>query len=347
MATAWFILLGFMLIVYVVLDGFDLGAGILHMYAARDDADRRTVLAAIGPVWDGNEVWLLASGGLLVFAFPRVYAAAFSGFYLALVLVLWLLVLRGISIELRSSHANPLWRQFFDVVFALSSTLLALVLGVALGNVLRGVPINGSGSFESPLFTNFAESGELGAIDWYTASVGVFAVAMLAGHGAMYLRWKTSGELQARSARLARWSWIAIAVLAVVVTIETAFVRPSLFSNLAARPGLWILPVIAIAAIVGVFVALARGWELAGFVASAITIAALLGLTAGALYPLLLPSTIDARYSLDVAGSANDSRGLAIGLAWWIPAILLAIGYFTYLFRSFRGKAVAEGGYHG
>jgi cytochrome d ubiquinol oxidase subunit II len=339
MATVWFILLGFMLIMYVVLDGFDLGAGILSPIVTRTDDDRKTVLAAIGPVWDGNEVWLIASGGLLVFAFPAVYAAAFSGFYLPLMMVLWLLVLRGLSIELRSQVENDLWRSFFDVMFAAASTLLALVLGVALGNVLRGVPIDSSGSFFTPLWGSFHITGDIGAIDWYTLSVGLFAVAMLAGHAAMYLRWKTEGELQGRAVRVARPIWIAISVLAVLVTIETAVVRPGLFANLAARPGLWILPAIAIAAIVLVFLSLAPGRELRGFVASALVIAALLGLTAGTLYPLLLPSTIDPAYSLDAARTANDHSSLAIGLCWWIPAILLAIGYFAYLFRSFRGKA--------
>jgi cytochrome d ubiquinol oxidase subunit II len=253
-------------------------------------------------------------------------------------------VLRGLSIELRSHQDNPLWRQFFDVVFAFSSAVLALVLGVALGNVIRGVPIDASGYFAAPLFTDFDHEGELGAIDWYTASVGLFAVAVLMGHGAMYLRWKTSDALQARVHRVAKWAWIAIAALALLVTIETAFVRPALFAQLAARPLLWLLPVLVIAAFVLVFVALARGWELFGFIASAVVIAGLLGLTAGALYPLILPSTIDPQYSLDVPGSANERRGLAIGLAWWIPAIVLAIGYFAYLFRSFRGKAAA--GYH-
>lgn len=346
MATTWFILLGFMLIMYVVLDGFDLGAGILHLVVARSDDERRKVLASIGPVWDGNEVWLIAAGGLLVFAFPRVYAAAFSGFYLPLMLVLWLLVLRGVAIELRSHQANPLWRQFFDAVFALSSALLALVLGVALGNVLRGVPLDETGYFATPLFTDLDLRGELGAIDWYTASVGLFALAALTAHGAMYLRWKTDGELHARATRIARGAWIAVAVLAVVVTIETAVVRPALLANLAGRPGLWILPVVIIAALVLVFVALARGRELRGFVASAIVIAGLLGMTAGALYPLILPSTIEPRFSLDVAGAANDREGLVIGLAWWIPAILLAIGYFAYLFRSFRGKVTVASGYH-
>ncbi len=342
MATTWFVLLGFMLIVYVVLDGFDLGAGALHLFVARSDDDRRTVLAAIGPVWNGNEVWLLAAGGLLVFAFPRVYAVAFSGFYLPLMLVLWLLILRGISIELRSHQANPLWRQFFDAVFALSSAVLALVLGVALGNVLRGVPIDASGYFAAPLFTNFGLGGELGAIDWYTLSVGLFALALLAAHGAMFLQWKTAGDVNARSARVARWAWIVALVLAILVTVETAFVNPTLLANLADRPLLWLLPLAAVAAWIGVFVALARERELAGFLASSLVIAALLGMTAGALYPVILRSSIDPSFSLDVPNTANDRAGLAIGLVWWIPAILLALGYFTYLFRSFRAKVALE-----
>jgi len=337
MATAWFCLLAFMLTVYVVLDGFDFGAGILHMFVARDNDQRRTVLAAIGPLWDGNEVWLIASGGLLVFAFPHVYAVAFSGIYLPLMMVLWLLVLRGLAIELRSHHDNVLWHQFFDVVFAFSSTVLALVLGVALGNVVRGVPIDQSGTFEISLFAG--QPGEVGAIDWYTASVGVFAVCILAAHAAMFLRWKTALALE----RVARRLWIATAVLGVAVTVETAFVRPALFAHLASRPGLWIVPLLVLAGGAGVFVALARGRELVGFVCSAVVVAGLLALTAGTLYPLILPSTIDASYSLDV-GASNDHGALAIGLAWWIPAIALAIGYFTYLFRSFRGKAGTD--YH-
>ena len=346
MATAWYILLAFMLIVYVVLDGFDLGAGIAHLFVAKRDEERRQVLASIGPVWDGNEVWLIAAGGLLVFAFPPVYATAFSGFYLPLVLVLWLLVMRGLSIELRSHQDNPLWRQFFDAVFALSSTLLAVVLGVALGNVLRGVPLGAGGSFIAPLFTDFGTTGEIGAIDWYTLSVGVFALATLVAHGVMYLRWKTTGLVHDRSTWLAWRAWVAVGLLAALVTIETGVVRPTLLEHLVARPALWIVPLIVIAAFVTVFVALARGWELGGFLASAVTIAGLLALSAAALYPTILPSTIDPQYSLDVRTSANTHRGLAIGLAWWIPAIVLAIGYFTYLFRAFRGKVEVGASYH-
>ena len=341
MATTWFFLLGFMLTVYVVLDGFDLGVGALHLFVAEGDAERRLLLAAIGPVWDGNEVWLIAAGGLLVFAFPRVYAVAFSGFYLPLMLSLWLLVLRGVAIELRGHHADPMWRQFFDVVFAGSSTVLAFVLGVALGDVLRGVPIDATGFFAGPLFTNFSEGGELGVLDWYTLSVGVLALAMLAAHGAMYLRWKTEGPVHARVTRLAVRAWWAVVVLVVLVTIETAFVRPELFVHFAARPGLWPVALVALAAPVFALVALRRGWELRGFLASCAFIAALLLLTAGALYPRILPSTIAPDLGLTVDNAANDRGGLAIGLAWWIPALLLAAGYFAYLFRSFRGKVTA------
>src|SRR5579883_1458373 len=162
MYALWYALLAFMLTVYVILDGFDFGAGILHLFIAKSDRERRTVLAAFVPVWDGNEVWLVAFGGTLVFAFPRAYATAFSGFYLPLMMVLWLLVLRGVAIEFRSLEENPLWRSFWDAVFALASAVLALVLGVALGNVLRGVPIDRAGWFQAPLF---ASEGRTGAID--------------------------------------------------------------------------------------------------------------------------------------------------------------------------------------
>ena len=189
MATAWFAIIAVMLTVYVVLDGFDLGAGVVHLFVAKNDDVRRAVLAASGPVWDGNEVWLIASAGILVFAFPKAYAAAFSGFYLPLMMALWLLVLRGVSIEFRSHHENPLWRSFWDGVFAAASIALTIVLGVALGNVVRGVPLTGEGYFSAPLFTSFGAGGaELGAIDWYTGLVGLFALFALGAHGALYLQ---------------------------------------------------------------------------------------------------------------------------------------------------------------
>src|SRR6476620_10685326 len=145
MTTLWFILVGFMLTMYVLLDGFDLGAGAIAPFIARNEGDRRLILRALGPVWDGNEVWLIAAGGTLFFTFPLLYASSFSGFYLPLMIVLWLLMLRGLSIELRSHVNQPLWWSFFDFLFAMSSLLLAIFFGAAIGNVIRGVPINADG----------------------------------------------------------------------------------------------------------------------------------------------------------------------------------------------------------
>src|SRR4051812_42491768 len=169
-----------MLAVYAVLDGFDFGAGALHRLVARTDEERRTVLAAIGPFWDGNEVWLVAAGGVLFMAFPRFYSAAFSGFYMALMIVLWLLIFRGVSIEFRSHAEGPLGREFWDTVFAVSSSLLALVLGATLGNLVRGVPVDGNGEFAMPLFTDLLPGRRPGVFDGYTTLAGLFSLLVLA-----------------------------------------------------------------------------------------------------------------------------------------------------------------------
>jgi cytochrome d ubiquinol oxidase subunit II len=168
----WFCLVAIMIAGYVVLDGFDLGAGIIHLLVARTEQERGHVLSSIGPVWDGNEVWLVAGGGTLYFAFPALYSAAFSGFYLALMVVLWLLILRGIAIELRRHIESSLWRPFWDLVFGGSSALLALLYGAALGNVVRGVPLDSSGFFFIPLWTNPQPGPDAGIVDWYTLLIG-------------------------------------------------------------------------------------------------------------------------------------------------------------------------------
>lgn len=210
MNLAWFWLLAAMLTTFAVLDGYDLGVGALHLALARDEAQRRVSLNAIGPLWDGNEVWLLASGGMLVVAFPRLYAAAFSGFYLALMLVLWLLVLRGVAIEFRGHVRHPLWASFWDAVFGLASLLLALLLGVALGNVVRGVPLQQDGYF----LGSFALM-----LNPYALLTGLLSVAVLSWHGANFLRTKTEGELHLRArgwSRALGWAALALARKSVV-----------------------------------------------------------------------------------------------------------------------------------
>lgn len=346
MEAAWFTIISLMLAVYVVLDGFDFGAGMLHLLVARDDAERRTVLAAIGPVWDGNEVWLIASGGVLVYAFPRAYSAGFSGFYLPLHMVLWLLVIRGLSIEFRGHESNPLWRSFWDGGLFFSSSLLAVVLGAALGNVIRGVPLDASGFFRGPLFTDFLPGRFPGVLDWYTVLVGVFALLVLAAHGSLYLVWKTSGPVHDRARRLARPLWWAVLGVGIAATFATQVVQPALYATLVSRPWTWLLAALIVAGLAMVLVGLARDHELGAFLGSALFIAAMLGATAAGLYPNILVSTLDPAYTLNVTNAAAGRLSLEVGLVWWSLAIALAIAYFTYLFWSFRGKVrLGEGHY--
>jgi cytochrome d ubiquinol oxidase subunit II len=335
----WYAVVALMFAVYAVLDGFDFGVGALHLYVARTDRERREVLAAIGPVWDGNEVWLIAGGGTLFFAFPQAYAAGFSGFYLPLMLVLWLLVLRGIGIELRSHVENPLWRQFWDVVLCGSSAAMALVLGAALGNVLRGVPLDASGTFMAPWFTNFRVRGQAGVLDWYTVLLGVFAVVALCVHGALFLVWRNEGGVRERALRAARVLWPAMVVLGLLAIAATEVVRPEIYRQLLARPWAWPLALLALAGLIG-----ARALsDLPAFLASAAFLAGTLAATAAGMFPVLLPSTLDPAFAITAAGAATGEHGQRIGLSWWGIGILLAVGYTTYIYRTLRGKAVASG----
>src|SRR5271155_5455397 len=231
MGTAWFCLVAIMLAGYVVLDGFDLGVGFLHLRLGRTDAERRILMRSIGPVWDGNEVWLIAAGGTLYFAFPALYAAAFSGFYLPLIIVLWLLILRGCAIEFRNHMESPVWTPFWDAVFAGASALLAVFFGAALGNVVRGVPLDATGYFFEPLWTNFRLGEETGILDWYTILVGLMALAALVMHGGLWLQLKTSGPVSERAARVAGRTWWAVVTLTLLLTAVTFTVQPHVTEN--------------------------------------------------------------------------------------------------------------------
>src|SRR6266851_2753672 len=338
METVLFAIVAAMLAVYVVLDGFDFGVGILHRLVARTDDERRTVLAAIGPVWDGNEVWLVAAAGVLFMGFPRVYSAALSGFYMALMIVLWLLIVRGIAIESRSHQENPLWREFWDTAFSLSSVLLAVVLGTALGNMVRGVPLDSTGFFAMPLFTDFQPGVQPGIFDWYTTLVGVFTLCVLAGHGALYIVWKTTGSVQIRSAAWARKIWLAVLPLWVLVTLATAWIQTEIFTNLLARSWSLGFVLLILGGLCGVFWFLSRRRELPAFLSSSSFVLGLLAITMTGSYPIWLRSTVDPAHSLTAANTAAQSYALQVGLVWWSIGMALAGGYFVYLFRSVRGK---------
>jgi cytochrome d ubiquinol oxidase subunit II len=342
MAATWYFLVAAMLTTYVVLDGFDLGAGVLHLVVAKRDAERRTVLAAIGPVWDGNEVWLVAAGGALVYAFPRLYAAALSGFYLPVMVLLWVIILRGVAIELRSHVEHPLWSSFWDAVFAAASTTIAFVLGVALGNVVRGVALDQSGYFAMPLFTDFRPGPRPGAFDWYTLLCGALAIACLAVHGASYLIWKTTGPVQDRARALFPRAWTTSAALLGLVTGASAFVSPRLFSAFAQRPWAWPFPLVSVAAAIVALRATARRLERTAFLGTAVFLASTLAGAALALFPTFLASTLDRSFDLDAFNTSSSARGLALGLAWWIPALAVVVAYFVVLFRWIRGKVSLE-----
>jgi cytochrome d ubiquinol oxidase subunit II len=344
METVWFVIVALMIATYVVLDGFDFGAGILHLFVAKKDDERRSVLSAIGPLWDGNEVWLLAGGGVLVFAFPRAYAAGFSGFYLPLTMVLWLLIMRAVSIEFRSMEKSPLWRSFWDGTFFLSSSLMAIVLGAALGNVIRGVPLNEEGYFSGPLFTNFMPGVRPGVLDWYTVLVGLFAFAVLAMHGGLFLRMKTEGDLRARAEKASSLFWVLSLVLGVWATLATASVQPALYASLTARPWLWIVAGLFMACFVAIRLTMRKSEGLP-FLASCGFIAFMLAVTALGLYPTILRSTLNPAWDLTASNAKAGALSLQVGIWWWLGAIALAVVYFTYLFRSFRGKVRLEEGY--
>src|SRR5262245_45868831 len=266
-----------MLTAYVVMDGFDFGAGTLHLFVARTDRERREVLAAIGPFWDGNEVWLLALGGVLFLAFPKVLASGLSGFYFAIFLVLWVLILRGIAIEFRSHVEHPLWRAAWDFVFGVASAVMPVLFGAALGNLVRGLPLNQDGWFSLTLFTDFRTSGDVGILDWYTVLVGVFALVALIGHGGTYLAWKTGDAVQDRSRTAAIWCYASVALLWPLVTLATAFVNKHMYDALFDRPLAWLALIVAFGGIVSVALGLSRKRPLQAFLGSSAFLAGLLG----------------------------------------------------------------------
>ena len=347
METIWFCIVAVMIAAYVVLDGFDLGAGIVHLYVARTDRERRTVLRSIGPVWDGNEVWLLAAGGTLYFAFPPLYAVGFSGFYLPLMIVLWLLILRGISIEFRSHVESPVWQPLWDVVFSGSSLLLAVFFGAALGNVVRGVPIDHTGYFFEALWTDFRVGGtNTGILDWYTVLVGVSALAVLTLHGALWVAMKTEGEVSRRSRACAATMWWVVVVFTALVTWVTFRVQPHVPARLADEPWGFVFPALALAGLAAMWWFLRRQDDVRAFLASCAYIVGMLTSVVFGVYPYVLPSSVSPEYALTVTNAKAADYGLQVGLVWWVIGMALAGGYFVFTYRHFAGKVrLDEDGY--
>lgn len=341
MPTLWFILVAWMLIMYVLLDGFDLGAGIIHLVVARTNSERHLVLRAIEPVWDGNEVWLIAAGGTLFFTFPLLYASSFSGFYLPLFIVLWLLMVRGAAIVLRPRLPNVVWVSFWDGMFFLGSSLLAIFYGAALGNVIRGVPLNSQGYFFGPLWTDFNPfSANPGILDWYTILTGLLAFAVLLTHGANYIAVKTEGTLNERARRISRIGWLITIPLAILASVATFFVQPQVYASFTQRPWGIIFPLIALVGLLGAGYFNFTKRDMAAFLSSGTFILGMLSSAAFSLYPLVLPA-VNRANSLTIDNASASQYGLTVGLIWWSVGIVLVVIYFIITYRRFRGKVTA------
>jgi cytochrome d ubiquinol oxidase subunit II len=348
MGTLWFCIVAVMVALYVVLDGFDLGAGALHLFIGKNDEERRTIIRAIGPVWDGNEVWLLAGGGALYLAFPQLYASGFSGFYLPLMMVLWLLMLRAIGIEFRSHLQAGVWRSFFDGIFGLSSILLCIFFGAALGNVIRGVPLRQDGYFFEPLWTNWRVGAENGILDWYTVMCGVVALITLSVHGAHYLAVKTEGQLQQRARFVSALLWPLVVVQTGISLVLTLWIRPELITNYNKLKLGYLIPLIVVASVALMWNRRAKGDDKGAFLASSVYIVVMLVGAVYALYPTILPASTNVDYSLTIANSVTSDYALRVALVWWSIGIVLAAGYFVFIYRMFRGKVnLADGGEYG
>jgi cytochrome bd ubiquinol oxidase subunit II len=333
MQTAWFCFLAVMVTIYVVLDGFDLGVGAMHLFIGRSDEEREQATAAIGPVWNGNEVWLIASGGVLFMAFPAAYAGAFSGLYFGLILVLWLLVGRGLALELRHQIDSPLWRSACDGVFCLASAALAFVFGVALGNVVRGVPLDADGYFSLTLFH---------ILNGYALLIGLFGLVVLCGHGASFLALRGAGELAARARLWARRLWWGEALLFVALIGPTYAVRDEMLTNLTDHPWRLVFPLLAVGSLAAMFV-FQRGDAFGrAFVASCAFIVGLLTTMAAGLYPNILPAHDGHPNSLTIHNASAGDHTLTAAIVWWPLAMAIAVAYFFYVYRLFFRNAAAE-----
>jgi cytochrome d ubiquinol oxidase subunit II len=337
MQTVWFCVLAFIGGGYAVLDGFDLGMGVLYLWIGRTDDERRTALLAIGPVWDGNEVWLIATGGLLVLSFPRVYAAGFSGFYLALMSVLWLLMGRGLALEWRANVQHPMWRQAADVIFSACSFLLALLFGIAVGNVVNGVPLNPQGYYQG-LFSWI--------INPYALLVGLLSVTLLTMHGANWLALKTDGVVQERARLASRRLFPIVVLLIVLATIGTFLARDAMGINYRSYPIWFIAPLATVVMIVLQWRYRTTNADLLAWVTSSGLLLTLLVSTGIGLYPYLLPSNPHPERSLTINNSYSSHFALQVGLTWLIIGLILALAHTSFVYYLFKGKVKLEAGSH-
>lgn len=324
----WFLLIGLLLTVYAILDGFDLGLGFWHLFARKDE-ERRMLIQSVGPVWDGNEVWLLTGGGAIFAAFPPVYATVFSGFYLALMLLLLALIFRAVSVEFRSKVESPGWRKAWDLAFSLGSSLAALLFGVALGNLLRGLPLDAEGNFTGSFFT---------LLNPYALLIGAVGFCMLLTHGALYVALKTGGELETRARGWARTAWYFYLGLFVLASVVTIAAMPGLLDNYLHSPILFGIPVLALSFIVLLGVFVIKGNPRRAFLFSALSIVGLMTTAGASLFPRFVPTLGAPELSLTAFNASSSELTLTTMLILALIGMPIVITYTVWVHKKFAYK---------
>lgn len=349
MELFWYIVLMTMLAIYVILDGYDFGAGIIHLFFAKTEQDKKAITNAIGPFWDANEVWLIAVGGILFFAFPTLYASSFSGFYLPLIMILWLLIFRAIGLELRGQIRNSMWESIWDKAFGISSLLLALFFGIALGNVVRGVNLgmvtDGVSTQEAHYFfmplwnsTLSPHAEHLGIIDWFTLLLGIISVVALTIHGANWIIFKSNASINSKLKTVVFRLNMLLLILVIISLLTWHLIEPKPFHNFVEMPWLWIFPLITFTGLFGLFKVKSFKKHGIGFLFSSLFLFGGLTSTVASIFPKVLPSTNTINPSLTLYNTAADDYGLTVGVYWFTIAIIL-IGIYMYIQHSvFKGK---------
>jgi cytochrome bd ubiquinol oxidase subunit II len=324
----WFILWGVLWAVYFMLDGFDLGIGTLMPFLPKDDPERLAVHRVIGPFWDGNEVWLITAGGVTFAAFPTTYAVMFSGLYSALMLILFALILRGVSVAFREQVDDPRWRRLWDTGFFLGSFLPALLFGVAFANLFKGLPFDAEGVYQGTLFT---------LLNPYGLAGGILFVLLFVVHGSLWLALKTHGDLHRRAANLAAKAWVALLIMAVLFLLATLH-WTTLFDNYATRPVLLLIPVVAVSALIAMraFIKREQWWK--AWFASSLTIVGITLFGVVGLFPNLLKSSLNPAYSLTVLNSSSSPLTLKIMLGVALIFVPLVIAYQVWVHYLFKDK---------
>lgn len=348
MEIFWFVIIAIVLSVFFILDGYDFGTGIIHLFFAKSESDKEVIAKSAGLFWDSNEVWLVAAGGMLFMAFPTFYASVFSGFYLPLIIVLWLIIFRAIGLELRSQFPFQMWKDIWDKSFGVSSLLLALFFGIALGNIVRGVNLggveNGSSLYEPHYFflplwnSNFSPLGtHPGVIDWFTLIIGVIAVVVLTMHGANWVVLKTNASINEKLKGLVLKLNIALVGLTVLSLFVWGVVNPNPFQNFASHFYLLLFPVIYLTGLIGLFFA-RKQTEMKNFICSSLVIAGGIASSLASMFPVVLPSTNAINESLTIYNTAAGEYGLSIALSWGIAGFMLLFVYLIVQKRLLSGK---------